>query len=94
MILTGPSEEPNTLNIVHEYLHGITHPVTGQLIPEISKTSDKVEEVKNTIAYKQGYTDWNSIVEESFVRALSLLAVENYDLQYNETYLDREVSKG
>lgn len=71
-ITTGPSYEPNVLNIVHEFLHGVFNPIVDKYPNVLSIGEKNMELIKDSTAYnKYRYTDWGSIVKESFVRAIS-----------------------
>ena len=80
-IITGPSDGPNISNIVHEYLHGITTPIlNGNIKSRYLSYSDN-----------KSYTDWKSIVDESFVRALTMLTL---DEMYSYSDVLNEDKKG
>lgn len=74
MIITGPSDEANIENIVHEYLHGVINPITDELEKEIDSIFYKRKDVpKNSQA--DGYGNWKSIVTESIIRGIAGKAV-------------------
>ena len=76
MILTGPSDEPNISNIVHEYLHGIITPITNKLEKEIGKLSYLRKDVPLN-SQADGYGDWRSIVGESIIRGIAGKAIND-----------------
>ncbi|MCM1989121.1 DUF4932 domain-containing protein [Oceanirhabdus seepicola] len=90
VILTGPSYEPNILNIVHEYLHGVINPIIDDLDKEVNNLSYNMKEIQQSKAVKQGYDNWSEITKESFVRALSRKMVGGYSM--NE--IERQTSDG
>ena len=70
VIRTGPSNEINTLNILHEYAHGFVGDELDRLKNEVNALSKYYDASSNAVS-KQGYNGWPVIVDESFVRAFS-----------------------
>ncbi len=78
ILITGPSDEVNLINIVHEYLHGIITPINYELIREIEELSFLMAKVpKNTQASSPSYNNWISIFDESMIRALSTKFIDD-----------------
>lgn len=68
-IIHGPSEgEPSPAYFYHEALHEIINPLTEKHIEKIN-TYEELLQISNE-RRKVGYKDWNSIVNESFVRTI------------------------
>ena len=89
VIRTGPSNTgANVINIVHEYCHGITNPLVTAQASAVSALSKYY--VSGTVAYSQGYSTWDSIVKEAFVRAISCYFVP----AYGRTVAQRDESQG
>lgn len=90
MIITGPSDEPNIRNVVHEYLHGIITPIDKQLKGEIEELSFLMAEVpKNTQATSSSYNNWVGIFDESLIRALA-----GRFLGEKESHIQNEMQEG
>jgi hypothetical protein len=85
VILIGPSNEPNILNITHEYLHGIINPIIDNLDNEVNRLSNNMQYVQQSKAVSQGYDNWDEIVKESFVRALSRKMVSGNSIESART---------
>lgn len=83
VIITGPSEEANIINIVHEYLHGIITPITNSLENEINRTAYKFSQIPEKTQAKS-YKRWQSVVDESIIRGIEHKVVKDYD---SEDYL-------
>lgn len=72
--MTGPSQEPNIVNFLYEFLHGIITPVNNRLRNEIAGISYLMDQVPaGTQAASPAYNNWFAVFDESMVRALSRL---------------------
>jgi hypothetical protein len=71
VIRTGPSNEVNTLNILHEYAHGFVNQAVDAFPTQISALSGYFA-ADSAAVTAQGYDNWKEIVEESFVRGISI----------------------
>ena len=69
VIRTGPSDTANTLNILHEYAHGFVNPLLDRIGGEVSAVQRYY--VNQAELSVQGYSSWESVVDECFVRAFS-----------------------
>lgn len=70
IIRTGPSNEVNTINILHEYAHGFVGQELKKLTSEVNALSKYYDASSNAVT--QQYSGWSEIVNESFVRAFSI----------------------
>lgn len=80
VIITGPSDEPNMLNIVHEYSHGFVNDIIDKHSVQVQALS-KYQKHGST-ASEQGYTRWEEVVKESFVRAFAAYFTPGYGRDY------------
>jgi len=87
-IITGPSYSPNTINIVHEYLHGVINPITEKNSEVMLRTNYNMKYATKT----DSYGDWDNIVNESFCRALSRYGVSDEKTARLES--ERETDNG
>ncbi|MBS3874086.1 MAG: Ig-like domain-containing protein [Dethiobacter sp.] len=72
ILLVGPSDELNILNVVHEFLHGVVTPSNIRLRKEIEGLARMMNHVPpGTQAAGQAYNTWFSVFDESLIRALS-----------------------
>lgn len=72
-VIMGPGKvSSGKVIVMHEYLHGIVGPILNKYSEEIERTN-ALSEVSNLSLIKAHYNDWQSVVEESLVRALDIL---------------------
>lgn len=95
-LIIGPDYSPNELNVTHEFLHTIINPILDELGKEIKEDEHNMSEVNNKKAKtKYGYGSWETIVDESFVRALSALVVYRNDSESTIKYhIESETNDG
>ena len=71
MIVSGPSEEANYQNIVHEFLHGVITPINNQNRDQI----ERITYLKSTIPFEtkqlSSYQSLFAIYDESVIRSLT-----------------------
>lgn len=71
MIVTGPSDTPNTQNIIHEYLHGVFKSIQDKHWKEM----EKIKQLRESIPYSSQslaeYQQFLSIFSESLIRAIT-----------------------
>lgn len=90
IIITGPSDEANLKNVVHEYLHGIITPINNELRREIEELSFLMAKVpKNTQASSSSYNNWFAVFDESLIRALDSKFLED-----RLNYIQHEMKEG
>ena len=77
MIVTGPSDNPNLKNVVHEYLHGIITPINNELSSQINQLSHLMSKVPSGTQAKDSYGEWFAIFDESVIRALDSIYLED-----------------
>lgn len=95
VIMTGPSYNSlNRINIDHEFLHGVINPITDQYKANFRQEDYRMPSLSDSTAYKQGYTSWESIVTESFVRALSIMSVYRNDDFQLKNRISQETKDG
>lgn len=90
VMVIGPSTEPDTQNIVHEYLHAVINPVLDNLSADVNKLSYKMKAVPQNSQAKLYYSEWVSIVEESIVRAVDYRTTGNS----RKSTIDKAVKDG
>lgn len=88
MIVTGPSEEPNYQNIVHEFLHGVITPIHNSNEKEINTITYLKESIPFESKELSSYQSLFSVYDESVIR--SLTAITFNDLKQ----VDYEVKTG
>lgn len=73
-VIMGPGKaNSGKVVIVHEYLHGIMDPILDKYPIEIARTN-AINEVSDLNLIKTHYNNWQSVVEESLIRALDILS--------------------
>ena len=93
VIRTGPEEGVNVLNILHEYAHGFVNRAIDENQSQMKKLSNHFN--RNCVAVtKQGYDTWEKIVDESFVRAISLYFDSSRDENRKKLVIADEMAQG
>ena len=93
VIRSGPAEGVNVLNFLHEFAHGFV----GDAIDNSDREGRALSRyyLPNSDAVKrQGYEGWGAIVNESFVRAISLYFDSSTPEVQKAQSLNKEVSQG
>ena len=93
VIRTGPSSDVNTLNILHEYSHGFVNRAIEANASQAASLSGYFDPSCDATV-RQGYSNWMSIVYESFVRAVSVYFDSNLIGDEKERVIKENVQQG
>ncbi len=93
VIRTGPSDDINTLNIVHEYCHGFVNRTLDANAGKMNSLSSYYIPDCNAVT-RQGYNSWTSIAYESFVRGISTYFTDNLTQKEKDQIIEKDVNDG